>query len=69
MVVKDEWFIRRCMAYGAYAAGLLLFPIGYMIDPGLKDIAAPYYTLITFVLTAYYTLVTVHDMSKKKEGQ
>ena len=60
--MKKMWLIRRRMALGAYIFGLLIFPIAVMLKPDLKDIAIPYYTLITFVLTAYYTFATYHDV-------
>ncbi len=67
MAAKKDWVIRRHMAVGAYIAGVLLFPIAYMIEPKLKDIAIPYYTFITFLLTSYYAWVTIQDMKEKKE--
>ncbi len=60
--IKKQWAVRRKMAISAYIFGLVIFPIAYVKYPQIKDLAMPYYTFITFVLTAYYSFSTWQDV-------
>lgn len=60
--VKQQWKVRRRMAVGAYIFGFVVFPIAFMMEPKLGDIAMAYYGLITVVLGAYYSWATYQDV-------
>jgi len=68
MDANKQWKIRRRMAVGAYLFGLVLFPLFYVKYPQLSELAMPYYTLITFILTAYYSFATYNDIKDKENG-
>ena len=58
---NKQWKIRRRMAIGAYLFGLVIFPVFYVKYPQLGELAIPYYSLITLVLTSYYGFATWSD--------
>lgn len=65
--IKKQWKIRRRMAIIAYIFGLVLFPAAYVKYPNLGQLAMPYYTLITVILTAYYSFATYNDIKGNKD--
>ncbi len=63
---KDNWKNRRRMAWIAFITGIVGFPLGVIAQPALASIAMPYYTLVTFVMTAYIGVATWDDVEERK---
>lgn len=65
--MRDQWKTRRRMAIFAFVAGLIIFPIAYVFFPSLEKLSIVYYSLISIVLAAYYSLTTINDIKGNKK--
>ncbi len=58
----DRWKNRRMMAWSALIAGLF-YPLLLLVteSPQLGQVAVPFYTFATLVLSAYFGFATIDD--------
>lgn len=67
-----RWTIRRRMAIVAFASGLL-YPVLLAFAPAesvsqVADVAMPFYTFVTFIVSLYATAVTWEDNKLREQS-
>ena len=57
----QRWKHRRTMTWATLVAALVAFPVAAYFNPELVDMAVPFYTFCTAVVSVYIGFSTVDD--------